>query len=422
MAHLSVETVLGLFGLVILVGLAGELFFKKTGVPSALFLIALGVLLGPVMGVADSFYATKLAPYFGTLALLIILFDGGLNLQLRKVVREAPLAFLFTLAVFAASVGAVAGFYVWVLQGDWLNGLLLGAILGGTTPVMVIPIASQLPMLRDQTKVLLSLESALADVFVVVASLSFIQVLSGPGQVEHLYSTIFNAFVAALFLAILAGVAWVRLLTWLEGQGLAYMLTLAAILVLYDVAELLGGSGVLAILAFGLILGNMDDLAGCLAIPIRRMIGFELEQARLALETFLKRLNEELSFLVRTFFYVLLGLIFDVGALTWLVAAIGLGFFACILGIRGILTEAFGRSPAHWTRAECRVITAMLPRGVAVAVMSFLPASAGIPNTELFPVYALSVIALSVIYMTIMLALERRRAPAVVAPILAPQA
>lgn len=419
---LSVESLLGLFGLVILVGLAGELVFKKTGIPSALFLIGLGVLFGPVLGLVASHNATRVAPYFGTLALLIILFDGGLNLKLDRVLHGASVAFVFTLAMFVGTAAAVAAFYVWVLQGTWLEGLLLGSILGGTTPVIVMPIAAQLKALREHAKVVLSLESALADVFVVVASISLIGVLSGPGKMGHLYETFFDAFVGALFLAIVAAVAWVRLMIWLEGLALGYMLTLAAILVLYDVAEFLGGSGVMAILLFGLLLGNMESLVRCLSTPIQHMIGYEMERAGTALDLFLKRLNEELSFLVRTFFYVLLGLIFDIFSLTWLVSAIGLGFFACALGVRGLLTELFGRTWCAWTESERRMVTAMLPRGIAVAVMSFLPASAGIPNTELFPVYALCVIALSVIYMTLMLALERRRAPVVVASVPAPQA
>jgi cell volume regulation protein A len=409
MTHLSVETLLGLVGLVIFVGLAGELFFKKTGVPSALFLIGLGVILGPVSGLIDSRHATALAPYFGTLALLIILFDGGLNLQLDRVLRQGPIAFAFTLSVFIGTAGAIAVFYVLVLQGTWMEGLLLGAILGGTTPVIVMPIALQLSSISEQTKVVLSLESALADVFVIVSALTIVQGLSGPGNFDHLYGIIFNQFVTAFFLALVAGVVWIRVMAWLEGQALGYMLTLAAILVLYDLAEFLGGSGVMAVLLFGLLLGNMESLLRCLAAPIQQMIGRELEQAGVALDTFLKRLNEELSFLVRTFFYVLLGLIFDIFSMTWLVSAIGLGFFACALGVRGILAEVFGRMWCGWTLPERRVVTAMLPRGIAVAVMSFLPISRGVPNTEFFPVYALTMIALSILYMSVMLTFERRR-------------
>ena len=147
----------------------------------------------------------------------------------------------------------------------------------------------------------------------------------------------------------------------------------------------------------------------------RRAIGYQLDQAHFALDAFVKRLNEELSFLVRTFFYVLLGLLLDFATLTWITALAGVIFFGLGLGVRWLVTEAFGRTWCGWTTSERRIITAMLPRGLATAVMAFLPASMGIPGTEHFPMYAVTVIALSVLFMTAGLVVVRRRSDADVA-------
>ncbi|MDZ4733481.1 MAG: cation:proton antiporter [Nitrospirota bacterium] len=411
MGQLSVETVLGLIGLVILVGLAGELFFKRTGVPSVLFLMGFGVLLGPVLHVAEASNVTVMAPYFGTLALLIILFDGGLNLQFMKVLKEAPLAVLFSLTVFTCTVGGIAALYVWGLEGQWLHGLLLGAILGGTAAAIVIPVAGKLTSLREPAKVLLSLDSAFSEVFVVVIALAIMTTMTGSIGAGHVVSGLFHAFVDALLLATIAGALWARLLAWMQGQTLSYMLTLAAILVLYYVAELLGGNGAITILLFGLVLSNMQFLVGRMAKPIRAWIGYELDHAQFELDEFLKRINEELSFLVRTFFYVLLGLIFDLSAMTGIVAAAGLGLFAVTLIVRWTATELIGRITGAWSGPERRIVASMLPRGVATAVMAFVPITTGIPDTELFPVYALTVIALGVIYMTVAITIEGRLSP-----------
>ena len=172
MESLSVETVLGLTGLVILVGLAGEMVFKRVGIPSVLFLMGFGVLLGPVFHLAPASKVMALAPYFGTLALLVILFDGGLNLQVMKVLKETPLALLYSLLVFTCTMLATMGFIVWVLHGDWLQGLLLGSILGGTAAAIVIPVSSKLSLLSEPVKVLLNLDSAFSEVFVVVVALA----------------------------------------------------------------------------------------------------------------------------------------------------------------------------------------------------------------------------------------------------------
>jgi cell volume regulation protein A len=404
---LSVEGVLGLIGVVILVGLAGEVGFKRTGIPSVLFLMGLGILLGPVLGYADAARVSSLAPYFGTLALLIILFDGGLNLQFMKVLQETPLALLYSVLVFAGSVFAVAALYVWGLHGRWLQGLLLGAILGGTAAAIILPVVSQLTSLREPVKVLVSLDSAFSEVFVVVIALAIMGTFTEAGGKFGVIREIFHSFFDALVLATLAGAVWARLLTWLAGQTLSYMLTLAAILVLYYIAELVGASGAITILLFGLVLGNMETLAGRLVRPLRMLIGYELDQAKFVLDEFLKRINEELSFLVRTFFYVLLGLIVDFSKFNWNIVVWGVALFGVVFGVRVVATLVLGETTRSWSPSERVLIAAMMPRGVATAVMAFLPASAGIPETERFPLYALTVITLGVVFMTLSLGLYR---------------
>lgn len=405
---LSVETVLGLTGLIILVGLAGELVFKRTGIPSVLFLMGFGVLLGPVLHLADPTMVMELAPYLGTLALLIILFDGGINLHIMKVVNETPLALLFSLTVFSLTIVSVMGFYIWWMQGEWLHGLLLGTILGGTAAAIIIPVSSKMKSLRDSAKVLLSLDSAISEVFVVVIALALMSTMREASGSGSIIREIFHAFWDAFMLAVLAGALWARLLAWLEGQALSYMLTMAAILVLYYVAEVIGANGAITILLFGLVLGNMEFLVGRLARPIRVLIGYELDQAKFVLDEFLKRINEELSFLVRTFFYVLLGLMLDFSTLTTSIALTSLGLFVIVVLVRWIVTELLGRASNAWTAGERFVVAAMFPRGVATAVMAFLPVATGIPGTELFPMYALTVIVMGVVGMTILLTIHQR--------------
>lgn len=412
MEALSVDSVLGLTGLIILVGLAGELVFKRTGIPSVLFLMGFGVLLGPVFHLAEPTAVMKLAPYFGTLALLIILFDGGINLHIMKVVSETPLALFYSLTVFSLTIVSIMGFYVWWMQGTWLHGLLLGSILGGTAAAIIIPVTSKMTSLRDPAKVLLSLDSAISEVFVVVIALALMGAMKETGGgTGGIIREIFHAFWDALMLSVLAGALWARLLAWLEGQALSYMLTMAAILVLYYVAELIGANGAITILLFGLVLSNMEFLVGRMARPVRTLIGYELDQAKFVLDEFLKRINEELSFLVRTFFYVLLGLILDFSALTTDIALTSLGLFVIAVVVRGVATEILGRATNAWTFGERFVIASMFPRGVATAVMAFLPIATGIPDTDLFPTYALTVIVLGVIGMTIVLTIYQRWSP-----------
>ncbi len=188
------------------------------------------------------------------------------------------------------------------------------------------------------------------------------------------------------------------------------MLTLAAILVLYYVAELVGARGAITILMFGLVLANMETLADRLVWPLQVLIGYKLDQAKFVLDEFLKRINEELSFLVRTFFYVLLGLIVDFPQFNWVVVTWGFALFGVVFGMRAVATYAIDAVAKNWTPSDRVLIAAMMPRGVATAVMAFLPASAGIPDTAVFPIYALTVITLGVLFMTFSLALYQSMA------------
>ena len=69
-------------GLILLGGL-GEFVFSKTGLPDAIWLVVAGILLGPVFGVVSADLLRPAVPYFGAIALTIILTGGAYRLQLR---------------------------------------------------------------------------------------------------------------------------------------------------------------------------------------------------------------------------------------------------------------------------------------------------------------------------------------------------
>ena len=62
-------------GVTIFLGVAGEAFFKRTGIPDIAFLMILGVIIGPVLGIIQADVVTEIVPYFAALALIIIMFD-----------------------------------------------------------------------------------------------------------------------------------------------------------------------------------------------------------------------------------------------------------------------------------------------------------------------------------------------------------
>lgn len=75
---LSAPVLLLAAAVVIFLGVAGESFFKKTGIPDITFLMILGVIIGLILGIIPTDVVIKIVPYFAAVALIIIMFDGGL--------------------------------------------------------------------------------------------------------------------------------------------------------------------------------------------------------------------------------------------------------------------------------------------------------------------------------------------------------
>lgn len=88
--------------IIIFLGVAGEAFFRKTGIPDIAFLMVLGVVIGPVLGIIPTSTVIDVVPYFAAVALILIMFDGGLNLDIRNVVKTAHYALVLAILGFLA--------------------------------------------------------------------------------------------------------------------------------------------------------------------------------------------------------------------------------------------------------------------------------------------------------------------------------
>lgn len=95
---------------VILIGFLGDHLFKRTGIPDMLFLVTLGIILGPILVVLDSGLIRVLAPYIASISLVIILFDGGLKMRIYEVFSESPRAVLLATLGFMFATITVALF------------------------------------------------------------------------------------------------------------------------------------------------------------------------------------------------------------------------------------------------------------------------------------------------------------------------
>lgn len=397
-------------GGVIVAGFLGNLLFKFAKIPSVLLLMGIGVLLGPVFNIVQSDLLFDFAPYFGTVALIIILFEGGLDLEIDTVVQQFGKAILLTFVVFLLTFIAVAGVGYFFMELPLLQSLMLGGIVGGTSPAIIIPVVSKLNV-GNNVKTLLSLEPALADVLIILSVVICIGIFqTQSADPLGIFFDIFQSFAVAIIIAVIMGVVWARFIGSLGGESLSYMLTLGFLFLLYFLVEHFKGSGAIGVLFFGVVLANVGSIASRFGGPLHKLIGVKVDATKFVLDEFVHNITIELSFLVRTFFFVFLGLLFSFKALTPLVSLHIVGIVGACLLARYIGVEVFFRlSRNNFSSGEKTVIHGMAPRGLATAAMAFVPLNAVVPQTDLFPLYALAVIGLTSVSMTAFVGVAARK-------------
>ena len=390
----SAHVILLAAGVVIFLGVAGEAFFKKTGIPDVAFLMVLGVIIGPVLGIIQPEAVIQVVPYFAALALIIIMFDGGLNLDIKHVVRTAHFSVTLAVLSFILSVVMISLAAHFALGWVWLESILLGSIVGGSSSAIVFGLVRNIKI-SEETKSMLSFESALTDILAtIIAFILFEAVLAGHFDIETLQETIGRAVVVGLVLGFGVGIPWMYVSTKLGNAQHAYMLTLGILFVLFFLANSFGESGALTALVFGLMIGNKNHLS--------RILKFKIPKIEVDDPT-----HNQLTFLVRSFFFVFVGLMASFGQIEYLIFGILITvivYFGRVFVGKITLTKRF-------SLLDRAVTNSMIPRGLAAAVLATYPITLGLPNAEAYPQLIFFIILSSVIITTIGLGKSKKIPP-----------
>ena len=369
---------------VIILGVLGEAFFKKTGIPDIAFLMVLGVVIGPVFGIIQPEAVIEIVPYFAALALIIIMFDGGYNLHIGNVLKTAHFAIVLVILGFAVSVGIVAAFGHYGLGWEWMDSILLGAIVGGSSSIIVFGLVRKL-RISDEAKSMLSFESALTDIFAtIIAFILFEAILSGQFNLDLLGQTIGRAIAVGLILGFGVGIPWMFFISKLTNAQHNYMLTLGVLFLLFFLANSFGESGALTALVFGLMLGNKKYLVQKLKI-------------KLPDNTIDNSLHRQVTFIVRAFFFVFVGLLASFGQIEYVI----FGIMAAVAIYAGRVIITHTALVKGFSKLDKKVTSVMIPRGLAAAVLATIPLTMGLQNGEAYPQIIFFIILTSVIITTI---------------------
>ncbi len=337
-------------------------FSERLGVPVALIFLVIGVVAGSagIGGIAFEDYEFTFR--VGTTALVLILFDGGLNTPVPAVRAVAwPAGVLATVGV-VGTAAAVAGI-AWALGLDPQLALLVGAVVSSTDAAAVFAMLRGSGIsLKRRVGTTLEAESGLNDpMAVILTTLVTAYVLSGAALPS--WSRVAGEMVAQLGIGVAAGILVGRLARMLVNRirlpagGLYPVLTLSFALFAYGVATLSFGSGFLAVYVAGMVLGDGQ-------LPYRRS---------------LLRVHDALAWLSQIVMFLLLGLLVFPSRLVE-VAGTGLLLALAIAVLARPVVVVLCLLPFRFKPREVGYISWVGLRGAVPIILATYPILAGVPE------------------------------------------
>lgn len=367
---LTLTNFFGLVGGLLVLAYVTNRFSRRTRVPDVIVLLASGILLGPVLHWINADHFPGLIRGVGTLALILILFAAGLELDLRRALRQFTAGMTLAIFSYALTLGMVAWFCIHTLSMARMPAFLVAAALACMSSSIILPTLDQLDLGFD-LKTTLVIEASFGDGLGAIGVGVLLGLATDGGVTLHrsggailgnVFVLFFFRFFIAFVVAIVAGFLWVKLLPHISDKQFWQVLTFAAVLIVYSVTHLIGGSDLFAVMVFGATLAS-------LLAPQNSMQRFGFEILSAGQSTQIHSFHSELAFLVRSFFFVLLGAMIQFEGLRRQLLS-SLGILAVFLVARFIavtLSRMVWRGTSY---REREFATLLIPRGLITAVLA----------------------------------------------------
>lgn len=242
--------------LVLLIAVAAVRISSRSGLPSLLVYLGIGVAMGQD-GIGDiHFDNAELTQVIGYAALVVILAEGGLATKWKEIKPALPAASALALAGVAVSVGITATAAHYLVGLEWRQAFIIGAVVSSTDAAAVFSVLRKIPLPARVTGTL-EAESGFNDAPVVILVVS----LSTAGPVEHWY-TLLGVIILELAIGAAIGITVGWLGAWglrhvaLPASGLYPIAVMAIAVTAYAAGALAHGSGFLAVYLAAMVLGN----------------------------------------------------------------------------------------------------------------------------------------------------------------------
>lgn len=265
---------------IIVLGIAAQWIAWRTKVPAILPLILIGLLVGPISTLLtedgmkliqpifdqetnEGLFPNQSLFYFVSLAIGIILFEGGLTLKRKEIQGVGPAILkLISIGSFITFIGAGLAAH-FIMNLNWSIAFLFGSLIIVTGPTVIAPILQNVPLNRNVSTVL-KWEGILIDpIGALTAVLVYEFIISGEGSFEFTSHAIFQFIQIVLIGLALGSIAGYALYYLIKKDLIPHYLlnvfTLALVLLVFVFSDLLAyESGLLTVVVMGMVLGNLD--------------------------------------------------------------------------------------------------------------------------------------------------------------------
>ncbi len=368
----SSSAVLVAIALIIIIGYISSAIFRRTRVPELLILMLIGIFLVHVVNVVPINYLDvmrSLAPVFSSLALVVIMFNGSKELKLGdtalRSLKGITLGLLDTIISMTIVSLVMHDIFGWPL----LYGVILGAVLGETASIVVIPFIRKVKLSPDIFGTLFA-ETTINSVGV-IAIFSLLLILAS-NQVVSAFS--FTTYVLdylsfAIVMGLIAGAGWLFLANTLKNAR-EYIATLAVAILLYGFVDIFNGAAIISVMIFGIVIGNEQVITELARFNARDRKdndngkAVKVQTSVMGDQVSEKAVEKELEFLISTFFFVFMGML-TVLSKQYLFYGIMISVLLIIARYAEIRAVLYKN-----TQDERSLAFALMPRGVTVATLA----------------------------------------------------
>jgi cell volume regulation protein A len=384
MESIAIANVLLLIGgFLVLLGILSSLVATRFGAPLLLVFLVLGMLAGENGPGGISFSDYRLTYIVGSLALAVILFDGGLRTHLPKL-RGAigPATMLATFGVVATTaLGGYAASLIFDIP--LLQGMLLGSIIASTDAAAVFFLLHAGGLqLKQRVGATLEMESAANDPVAIFLTVIIVEIILGQNAAVTGWDTFINVATKLALegtIGLIGGIAGGLAASWALNRlafpnGMHPLLVIAAAVVIYSATAVLHGSGFLAVYLAGLVMGNRPLRAAASIVTV----------------------NDAATWLSQIVMFLLLGLLVTPSRLVhYAIPAVTLA--AVLILVARPVAVWLALSPFGFTWREKTFVSWVGLRGAVSIFLAAIPTLSGVPGADLYFNVAFVVVLVSLL-------------------------